>query len=67
VQEGVVSIYSRNSENNTTKYPDLIAAMPGFLHEDVKSVVLDCEAVAFDRETNKILPFQVQHNTCFGS
>ncbi len=54
-----MSIYSRNSENNTSKYPDLIAAMPGFLQEEVKSVVLDCEAVAFDHATNKILPFQV--------
>lgn len=53
-----MSIYSRNSENNTSKYPDLIAAMPGFLQEGTKSVVLDCEAVAFDRATNKILPFQ---------
>ena len=55
-----MSIYSRNSENNTSKYPDLIAAMPGFLQEGTKSVVLDCEAVAFDHTTNKILPFQVQ-------
>ena len=55
-----MSIYSRNSENNTSKYPDLTAAMPGFLQGGTKSVVLDCEAVAFDHTTNKILPFQVQ-------
>ena len=59
MQAGAVSIYSRNSENNTTKYPDLVATLPSLLTEGTKSVVLDCEAVAFDRTTNKILPFQV--------
>ena len=59
VQGGKVSIYSRNSENNTSKYPDLAAVLPGQLKEGIQSVVLDAEAVAFDRVTNKILPFQV--------
>ncbi len=52
-------IYSRNSENNTAKYPDLLDVVPGLLKPGVKSLVLDCEAVAYDRVTNKILPFQV--------
>ncbi|DBB17196.1 hypothetical protein WJX82_005523 [Trebouxia sp. C0006] len=56
---GKVSIYSRNSENNTSKYPDLAADVPKLLKEGCKSVVLDCEAVAYDRITKKILPFQV--------
>ncbi len=51
--------YSRNSENNTSKYPDLAADVPKLLKEGCKSVVLDCEAVAYDRITKKILPFQV--------
>ena len=59
MQAGAVSIYSRNSENNTSKYPDLVSTLPSLLTEGTKSVVLDCEAVAFDRTTNKILPFQV--------
>lgn len=50
---------SRNSENNTAKYPDLAADVPKLLKEGCKSVVLDCEAVAYDRITKKILPFQV--------
>lgn len=50
---------SRNSENNTSKYPDLAADVPKLLKEGCKSVVLDCEAVAYDRITKKILPFQV--------
>lgn len=55
---------SRNSENNTGKYPDLAADVPKLLKPGVTSVVLDCEAVAYDRVTKKILPFQVSplHN-----
>ena len=43
------------------KYPDIAASVPGLVKPGVKSVVLDCEAVAFERETGKILPFQVLH------
>ena len=50
---------SRNSENNTGKYPDIAAIVPSMVREGVKSMVLDCEAVAFERATGKILPFQV--------
>jgi len=54
-----MQIYSRNSENNTGKYPDIVAMFPGVLAEGTKSIVLDAEAVAYDPESNKILPFQV--------
>ena len=47
------------AENNTQKYPDIAASVPGLVKEGVQSVVLDCEAVAFERETGRILPFQV--------
>ena len=43
----------------TVKYPDIAAVLPGVLKEGTQSVVLDCEAVAFERATGKILPFQV--------
>ena len=33
--------------------------MPSLLAEDVKTVVVDCEAVAWDVQQHKILPFQV--------
>lgn len=56
---GEVHIYSRNSENNTSKYPDIIARMPTVIKDHVESFVIDCEAVAFDIEEKKILPFQV--------
>lgn len=56
---GEVHIYSRNSENNTSKYPDIIARMPNVIKGHVQSFVIDCEAVAYDLEEKKILPFQV--------
>jgi len=57
-----VQIYSRNSEDNTGKYPDIVAMFPGALAEGVKSVVLDAEAVAFDPVHGKVLPFQVRRD-----
>lgn len=56
---GVVKIYSRNSEDNTTKYPDIAKLIPKQLKPGISSVVLDAEAVAFDHGTGKILPFQI--------
>ena len=54
-----VRVYSRNLEDNTSKFPDICSALPRLLKPGVQSVVLDCEAVAYDRSTRKILPFQV--------
>lgn len=54
-----MKIFSRNQEDNTPKFPDVIRAMPRFLKPGVKSVVIDAEAVAFDRVSGKILPFQI--------
>ncbi|KAI0979049.1 hypothetical protein GJ496_003714 [Pomphorhynchus laevis] len=56
-----VRIFSRNSEDNTTKFPDVV----DFVHKAVidkstfKNAVLDSEIVAYDRNTKQILPFQV--------
>ncbi len=57
-----LQIYSRNSEDNTGKYPDIAALVPAQLQPGVRSVVLDAEAVAWDRQANKVLPFQVLSN-----
>ena len=57
--DGTVKIFSRNQEDNTPKFPDVIRALPGYLQEGVRSVVIDAEAVAFDRDAGKILPFQI--------
>jgi len=53
------SIFSRNQENNTTKYPDIIARLPDCLTEGTNSFILDCEVVAWDIEKKQILPFQI--------
>ncbi|XP_026829707.1 DNA ligase 1 isoform X2 [Ooceraea biroi] len=56
---GQVSIYSRNQENNTSKYPDIIKRFKNTCGDLVKNCVLDCEAVAWDNGKKQILPFQI--------
>jgi len=58
LEDGSMHIYSRNQEDNTTKYPDIIERMPKLMKDGVKSFIIDCEAVAYDTATNEILPFQ---------
>ncbi|KAL6769241.1 LIG1 [Auxenochlorella protothecoides x Auxenochlorella symbiontica] len=58
-EDGTVKIYSRNSEDNTGKYPDIAALLPRMIKPGVKSAVLDAEAVAYDRVEKRVLPFQV--------
>ncbi|XP_062586978.1 DNA ligase 1-like [Saccostrea cucullata] len=59
LENGEVHIYSRNSEDNTSKYPDIIARIPKVKNDSVESCVLDSEAVAWDAEKKQIQPFQV--------
>ncbi|XP_056017294.1 DNA ligase 1-like [Ostrea edulis] len=59
LENGDVHIYSRNSENNTSKYPDIIARIPKVKADTVTSCVIDSEAVAWDAEKKQIQPFQV--------
>jgi DNA ligase 1 len=58
-EKGVVNIYSRNQETNTTKYPDIISRIAAAKKDTVKSFIMDSEAVAWDRERKQILPFQI--------
>lgn len=50
-----VHIFSRNLENMTEMFPDLVAAARG---PRVESVILDGEAIAFNPESEEYLPFQ---------
>ncbi|KAJ3037303.1 tRNA ligase [Rhizophlyctis rosea] len=59
LEDGTVMIYSRNSENLSAKYPDVIERLHKIPKEGIKSFVLDAECVAWDREQKCILPFQV--------
>jgi len=59
LEDGSIQIYSRNQEDNTSKYPDIIQRFAKCKSEKVKSCVLDSEAVAWDREKKQIQPFQV--------
>ncbi|KAM9791475.1 DNA ligase 1 isoform 2-T5 [Syngnathus typhle] len=59
LESGEVRIFSRNQEDNTSKYPDIISRIPKVKKDSVVSCVLDAEAVAWDHEKKQIQPFQV--------
>ncbi|KAL2753648.1 hypothetical protein ACRALDRAFT_2044005 [Sodiomyces alcalophilus JCM 7366] len=56
--DGVANIFSRNSEDLSKKYPDILAKLHTWVKHDTKSFVLDCETVAWDVAEKKVLPFQ---------
>ncbi|EKM83893.1 hypothetical protein AGABI1DRAFT_51454 [Agaricus bisporus var. burnettii JB137-S8] len=58
LEDGSVAVFSRNSEDMSKKYPDLVEQLPKCIKETTKSFVLDAEAVAIDRKTGKLMPFQ---------
>ncbi|XP_057372551.1 DNA ligase 1-like [Daphnia carinata] len=61
LENGEVRIYSRNQENNTSKYPDIISRFQSWIapSASVRSAIIDSEAVAWDTEKKTILPFQI--------
>jgi DNA ligase-1 len=59
LENGDIRVFSRNQENNTSKYPDVIRDLPELMAEGVTSFIIDCEAVAYDEEHDCLLPFQV--------
>lgn len=52
----LVKTYTRNLEESTHQYPDLIEG--AFSQIDADSVILDGEAIGFNKETGEFLPFQ---------
>ena len=57
-ERGISNIFSRNSEDLSKKYPDILARLPNWIKPGTKSFVLDCETVAWDVSEKKVLPFQ---------
>lgn len=61
LEDGSLRVYSRNSEDMTQRYPDLVRVVESLKEENpnIKTLILDTECVAWDVENSKILPFQV--------
>ncbi|KAG5221916.1 DNA ligase [Salix suchowensis] len=53
LQDGTVAVFSRNSEDMSKKYPDLVDQLPKCIKDSTKTFVLDAEAVAIDRTTKR--------------
>lgn len=53
--EKKVEIYSRNLDNTTHMFPELVEAVKKL---KVKSAIFDGEAIAYDEEKDEFLPFQ---------
>lgn len=56
--KGLAAIFSRNSEDLSKKYPDILAKLDTWIKKETKSFVLDCETVGWDMVEKKVLPFQ---------
>ncbi len=57
--DGNVKIYSRNLEDMTEAYPDLVQELRGLAEkEGIRQLILDCEIVAVNPLTKQLLPFQ---------
>jgi len=59
VSKDKIFVFSRNSENMTEKYPDVIKVVQETICDGTESCIIDAELVAYDQTTKKILPFQV--------
>ncbi|CEP12086.1 hypothetical protein [Parasitella parasitica] len=59
LEDGTINVYSRNSENMSVRYPDIMNAINKWIKPTTTTFILDCEAVAWDKQESKILPFQI--------
>ncbi|GAA5927468.1 hypothetical protein JCM1841_000934 [Sporobolomyces salmonicolor] len=58
LEDGSVKVFSRNSEDMSVKYPDLVVQLPRCIKEGTESFVIDAEAVAWDTQEKRLLEFQ---------
>ncbi|KAF3895278.1 DNA ligase [Trichophyton interdigitale] len=56
--EGLCAVFSRNSEDLSKKYPDILEKLEAWVKPGTQSFVVDCETVAWDTVNKKVLPFQ---------
>ena len=60
---GNIKIYSRNLENLTESYPDIVEQINKNMKENpeigLNSFIIDCEIVAVNQKTKQIMPFQI--------
>ena len=54
-----IKVFTRNLEDYTEKYPDVIEYIKESISETVQSCILDCEIVAYDREKDEFKEFQI--------
>ncbi len=55
--DGKITLFTRNFEDVTKQFPDLVDALKKHVKSD--SIILDGEAVGFDKSTTQYLPFQM--------
>jgi DNA ligase-1 len=60
--DGRCQLFSRNLENMTEMYPDVVEFIMGHIKPHVTNFIIDSEVVAVDPKTEKILPFQTLSN-----
>jgi DNA ligase 1 len=51
-----IKIFTRRLENVTNQFPEVVDCIKKYVHE--KKVIIDSEAVGYNRKTGKYLPFQ---------
>ena len=65
-EDGKVNIYSRSQEDSTSKCANIVKGIANTKSEvHVKSCVLYCEAVSWDKKTKPILPiYEIKVQVC---